>query len=135
MKKLMMILTIVVMAGEVMAGVVFTPSRWVDPNYQFQVRGGVCNYQDYNEKYRTEEDIGVYVQTPAVEWDKAYLSFGWVQLIDNSERSGIEFALNTRVGYWWKGCPRLLDWELGGYWAVRAYNGLGFQIGLVNIRF
>ncbi len=135
MKTMMAMVVGFLLASQAIAGVVFTPSSWFATNYVFQFRAGVCSYQDYNDTYGTKSDVGAYVQTPVVEWDKAYLSLGWVQLLENGERSGPEFALNTRIGYWWKGCPKYLDWELGGYWVVRTYNGLGFQLGLVNIRF
>jgi hypothetical protein len=142
MKRVLAVMMALGIASSATAGVKFTPLEWFSPNYQFQLRIGACWYHDHRPTDREVNislpvinDIGAYIQTPLVEWDKAYISAGYVFPFNYTERSRPEFSLDTRVGYWWKDCPTWLDFEIGAYVAVSPYNASGVQVGFLNLRF
>ena len=134
-KMWLVVILVLVLAIPSVDGVVFTPMQWAQDDYEFSLRAGLGYYKDgHNTRREDVTDIAVYVQTPVVEWDKAWISFGGVFPLSHMKRSRPEFSLNTSVGQWLD-VSDLLDFEIGGFWAMSPYGAYGGLLGFLRVTF
>jgi hypothetical protein len=118
------------------AGPKFVAAEWfTTQDFKMHYRIGAAYYTEWDTEHEEVDDmVGLYLQTPVVEWDKVWISFGTVVFFENFERTRPEFSLCTSVGKW-VDCPQWLNWEIGPYIAVSPYGGHGVLIGLVDVSF
>jgi len=131
MKRIVLSLIILFIAGAAFAGPEVQLSKGLEPQY-FDLRMGIGYSMD---SHQNDEDVIVYVQTPIFDLRFLWVNFGFVFPVDFeiNGRSPLAVALTTSLDQWIR-CPVFLNWEIGAFF-VPQLESWGFQLGLVNIRF
>jgi len=136
MRRILLVAVVLAcLAGSASAGPKFVASDWfTTQDVKIHFRIGAAYYNEWDSEHDGVETVGMYLQTPVVEWDKVWINFGTLLLFDHFERSRPEFSLATSIGEW-VDCPQWLNWEIGTYVAVSPYHGYGVHVGLMDVSF
>jgi len=132
MRKLMCVLGLLVLFALPAAaeGPRFVPAEWWRGEWVWDVRFGAAYYTDSYDG----DGLALYVQTPAVDWDKFWISFGVVAPVGHWERTRPQFSIATSIGEWCD-VPQWMNWELGAFVCMGPYEAWGGQVGFFNMRF